>query len=93
MRMEGENAYFKQTARIGNFKNIAYSVARRHQRLICAYLQGTFFTYDNLHCGPSKLIYNTLHFLVILVKIIKIVHMADVTYIRTCFVYTGMFEL
>ena len=54
MRMEGKNAYFKQIARIGNFKNIAYSVARRHQRLICAYLQGTFFAYDILHCGPSK---------------------------------------
>ena len=33
-------------AQIGNFKNVAYSVARRHQRLLCGYLQGRFFTYD-----------------------------------------------
>ena len=55
MRMEGENSYFKQVARIGNFKNISYSIARRHQRLLCAYLQGNFFTYDDIHCGPCKL--------------------------------------
>ena len=58
MRMEGKNAYLKQIAKIGNFKNIAYSVARRHQRLICAYLQGKFFTYDDLVCGPCKLTIN-----------------------------------
>ena len=60
MRMESKNAYFKQVAKIGNFRNIAYSVARRHQRLICAYLQGSFFTYNELVCGPCKL-YIQLH--------------------------------
>lgn len=53
MRMEAKNSYFKKVARVGNFQNIAYSVAKRHQRLMCAYLQNSrFFTYDDLQCGP-----------------------------------------
>lgn len=39
MRMEGENSYFKRIAQISNFKNVPYTVAKRHQRLLCAYLQ------------------------------------------------------
>ena len=56
MRMEAKNSYFKKIARIGNFKNIPYSVAKRHQRLLCAYLQGQFFTHDELQCGPCEYI-------------------------------------
>ena len=52
MRMEAKNSYFKKVARISNYKNIPYSVAKRHQRLLCAYLQGQFFSYDELQCGP-----------------------------------------
>ena len=48
MRMEAKNSYFKKIARIGNFP---YSVAKRHQRLLCAYLQGQFFTHDEDHVG------------------------------------------
>ena len=56
MRMEAKNSYFKKVARVGNFQNIAYSVAKRHQRLMCAYLQNSrFFTYDDLQCGPCTL--------------------------------------
>jgi hypothetical protein len=55
MRFEAKNSYFKQIAQVGsNFKNIAYSVAKRHQRLMCGYLQGIFFSYDDLECGPCK---------------------------------------
>lgn len=54
MRMEAKNAYFKKVARIGNFKNAPYSVAKRHQHLLCAYLQGRFFSYYELQCGPCK---------------------------------------
>ena len=55
MRMEAKNSYFKKAGRITNFKNIAYSVAARHQRLICGYLQSqNFFGYDELQCGPCK---------------------------------------
>jgi len=56
MRMEAKNSNFKKVARIGNFKNIAYSVAKRHQRLLCCYLQGKFFSYNELQCGPCKMI-------------------------------------
>ena len=54
MRMEAKNAYFKKVARVGNFVNVPYSVAKRHQLLMCAYLQGKFFTYHELECGPCK---------------------------------------
>ena len=54
MRMEAKNNYFKKAGRIGNFKNVPYSVAKRHQRLMAAYLQGSFFSYSELECGPCK---------------------------------------
>ena len=45
MRMEAKNSYFKKSARVANFKNIAYSVAKRHQKMICAYLQCSKFLF------------------------------------------------
>lgn len=53
MRMEGKNAYFKSAARHSNFKNAAYSVARRHQRLLCGYLQSDKFFDHALECSPG----------------------------------------
>ena len=38
MRMEAKNSYFKRIAQQSNFKNITFSVAKRHQRLVCAIL-------------------------------------------------------
>ena len=52
MRMEAKNSYFKRVAQIGNYRNVPYSVSSRHQRLLCAYLQGPFFTYEDMECGP-----------------------------------------
>ena len=52
MRMEAKHSYFKRIAQIGNFKNIPYSVAIHHQRLLCAHLQGKFFDYEDLQSGP-----------------------------------------
>ena len=43
MRMEAKNSYFKKIAQQGNFKNIALSVARRHQKLMCALLHDDDF--------------------------------------------------
>ena len=56
MCMEAKNSYFKRVAQVGgNFKNIPYTVSRRHQRLLCAHLQSpNFFSYDELECGPCK---------------------------------------
>ena len=57
MRMEAKNSYFKRIALVGrNFKNVPHTVSRRHQRLLCAYLQvRSFFSYNDLECGPCKL--------------------------------------
>lgn len=69
MRMEAKNSYFKRVAQIGNFKNLPLSVAKRHQRLLCGFLQGRFFTYDDLESGPCKCnhslnnIYRGVHYL------------------------------
>ena len=47
MRMEAKNSYFKRIAQQGNFKNIALSVAQRHQELMCAFIQSdNFFEKD-----------------------------------------------
>lgn len=61
MRMEAKNGYFKQILRIGNFKNLPFSVAHRHQRLLCANLQDKFFLYDHLECGPCKFNFNHVY--------------------------------
>ncbi len=36
-------------------KNLPLSVAKRHQRLLCGHLQGSFFVYDELESGPCEL--------------------------------------
>ena len=54
MRMEAKNSYFKRISRIGNFKNLPLSVAQRHQQLLCGYLQGKFFLYEDLESGPCE---------------------------------------
>ena len=54
MRMEAKNSYFKQIARSSNFKNVPYTVASRHQRLLCAHLQSDTFFDSSLQCGPGK---------------------------------------
>jgi len=41
--MEAKNSYFKKIAQQGNFKNIALSVAKHHQKLMCATLNGDDF--------------------------------------------------
>ena len=58
MRMEAKNAVIKRAAQAGHFKNIAYSVAKRHQRLLCTYLQGQFFE-KSLECEPGKYTYTS----------------------------------
>ena len=56
MRMEGKNSYFKRVAQCSNFKNVPYTVARRHQRLLCAYLQSHQFFNISKDYGPSNII-------------------------------------
>ena len=53
MRMEAKNYYFKKVGKVGNFKNVAYTVATRHQRLMCAYLHDDEFFSSILEHGPG----------------------------------------
>ena len=53
MRMEAKHSYFKKIAQVGNFKNIAYSLARRHQRLMCLYLNEDDFFSAKMETGPG----------------------------------------
>ena len=55
MRMEGKNAYFKRAAQSSNYKNVAYSVAKRHQRLLCGHLRSEIFFDRVLESGPGML--------------------------------------
>ena len=41
MRMEAKNSYIKRIAQLGNFKNISLSVARRYQKLMCAFINSS----------------------------------------------------
>ena len=55
MRFEAKNSYFKRVGQnIGNFKNIAKTVASRNQRLSCYNLASDrFFTNDSIITGPG----------------------------------------
>jgi len=53
MRMEGKNSYFKHAAQSSNFKNVSYTVAKKHQQLLCAYLQSDNFFFRSLERGPG----------------------------------------
>ena len=54
MRMEGKNSFCKRAAQKSNFKNVPYTVAKRHQHLLCAYLNSGNFFDRNLECGPGE---------------------------------------
>ena len=60
MRMEAKNSYFKWIAQLGNFRDIVYSVAKRHQRLMCSYLQSHNFFSTTTECGPGILLIKQL---------------------------------
>ena len=70
MRMEAKNHYFKKIAQISNFKNVALTVAKRHQLLLCSYLQSNIFFQRHLECGPG--IYNNNYYGQIRVTLIVI---------------------
>ena len=54
MRMEAKNSYFKRIAQSGNYKNITFSVANRHQRLMCSYIQEDDFFNQAVSHGPGN---------------------------------------
>ena len=55
MRNEAKLNLFKQTSRLGNFKNIASSVANRHQRHLCYELSSSQLCVSRSVCGPCNL--------------------------------------
>ena len=55
MRFEDKNSYFKRMAQtIGSFKNIAKTLAIRHQRLSCYYMCDNDLLGDSIKLGKSK---------------------------------------
>ena len=52
MRNEAKLNLFKQTSRLGNFKNISFSIANRHQRLLCYELSTANILNMPMECGP-----------------------------------------
>ena len=53
MRHEAKLNFFKQASRDSNFKNVAQSVARRHQRWLCYQLAKCDLLRFSLECGPG----------------------------------------
>ena len=53
MRMEAKNSYCKTIGESTNFKNVPYTVAKRHQRLLCSFLINEPFFDLDLQCGPG----------------------------------------
>ena len=53
MRHEAKLNFFKQASRVSNFKNVAQSVARRHQRWLCYQLAKCDLLRFPLECGPG----------------------------------------
>ena len=59
MRFEAKHAYFKRLARNAfNFRNIAKTLAKRHQRLMCYHFnsvgEGHSFLDDRVSTGKGK---------------------------------------
>lgn len=54
MRYESKLQFFKRASHLGNFKNIALTVAQRHQRWMCYQICSDNLVKSNFECGPSK---------------------------------------
>lgn len=53
MRHEAKLNFFKQLTKVDNFKNIAFSMANRHQRWICYQLACGTLLSTPVECGPG----------------------------------------
>ncbi len=54
MRQEAKLSFFKRASHLGNFKNIACTLARRHQRWICYQSASGFLMDSPCECGPGS---------------------------------------
>ena len=51
---EAKLNFFKRVSSLANFKNVAFSMANRHQRWMCYELASGSFLHVPLECGPAK---------------------------------------
>lgn len=55
MRFEARHRYFKRMAQqLGNFINIAFTLAMRHQRLQCHYQLSSTLSGEEIEVGPGE---------------------------------------
>ena len=54
MRHEAKLSLFKKASHLGNFKNIAYTLASRHQRWMCYQLASDNMLQSCFECGPGS---------------------------------------
>lgn len=54
MRHEAKLNFIKKASRLSNFKNVAQSVAHRHQRWMCYELASNNIFFTPLECGPGS---------------------------------------
>jgi len=54
MRHEAKLSLFKKASHLGNFKNIAYTLASRHQRWMCYQLASDDILQSCFECGPGS---------------------------------------
>ena len=54
VRNEAKLNVLKRASHLGNFKNIAFSLASRHQRLLCYQISATNFLSSEAEYGPSQ---------------------------------------
>lgn len=55
MRYEAKLSFFKQASQIGNFKNISFTLANRHQHWMCYEMASRKLLDAPLECGPNRL--------------------------------------
>lgn len=54
MRYKAKLSFFKKASHLGNFRNIAQSLARRHQHLMCYELSSGNIVHRPIECGPCE---------------------------------------
>lgn len=54
MRHEAKLRIIKRAARVSNFKNVCQTVAKRHQHLLCFYIQSKLLFSQDIKTGPCK---------------------------------------
>ena len=54
MRHEAKLRVIKHAAKVSNFKNVCKTVTKRHQHLICFYIQSNLLIRNTINTGPCE---------------------------------------